>query len=122
MHEHYEDCPWREQCLYGMDSRNQMLCGYYAFEGTEYQRHNLILLANSLRSDGLIEICAPCNNPYPIPMFSLCFIIAVAEYIEHTQDKSILDLIGQKVEKILKKFISKIDSKKGLISGFAKPA
>ncbi len=27
MHEHYEDCPWREQALYTMDSRNQMLCG-----------------------------------------------------------------------------------------------
>ena len=25
MHEHYEDCPWREQALYTMDSRNQML-------------------------------------------------------------------------------------------------
>ena len=31
MHEHYEDCPWREQALYALDSRNQMLCGYYAF-------------------------------------------------------------------------------------------
>ena len=31
MHEHYEDCPWREQALYCMDSRNQMLCGSYAF-------------------------------------------------------------------------------------------
>ena len=29
MMEHYVDCPWREQCLYVFDSRNQMLCGYY---------------------------------------------------------------------------------------------
>ena len=27
LHEHYEDCPWREQSFYTMDSRNQMLCG-----------------------------------------------------------------------------------------------
>lgn len=27
LHEHYEDCPWREQCFYAMNSRNQMLCG-----------------------------------------------------------------------------------------------
>ena len=32
MMEHYVDTPWREQCLYAFDARNQMLCGYYAFE------------------------------------------------------------------------------------------
>ena len=31
MHEHYEDTPWREQAFYVADSRNQALCGYYAF-------------------------------------------------------------------------------------------
>lgn len=31
MHEHYEDCPWREQALYAFDSYLQMLCGYYLF-------------------------------------------------------------------------------------------
>ena len=33
MMEHYVDTPWREQCLYVYDSRNQALCGYKAFEG-----------------------------------------------------------------------------------------
>ncbi|MDO5329442.1 MAG: family 78 glycoside hydrolase catalytic domain [Coriobacteriia bacterium] len=103
MHEHYEDCPWREQCLYGMDSRNQMLCGYYAFEGHEYQRHNLILLAQSLREDNMIEICAPCNNNYPIPMFSYAFIIGAAEYIKYTKDKSILDHIKPAIDAIFTK-------------------
>ena len=36
MHEHYEDCPWREQALYSLDSRNQMLCGYYAFKKVNF--------------------------------------------------------------------------------------
>ena len=30
-HDHYEDCPWREQALYAMDGRVQMLCGYLVF-------------------------------------------------------------------------------------------
>ena len=38
MHEHYEDCPWREQALYGMDGRIQMLCGYYAFDELEFPK------------------------------------------------------------------------------------
>ena len=38
MHEHYEDCPWREQAMYAMDSRNQLLCGYYAFGEYEFPR------------------------------------------------------------------------------------
>ena len=33
LHEHYEDCPWREQSLYAMDSRNRMLFGYETFQG-----------------------------------------------------------------------------------------
>jgi len=36
MMEHYVDCPWREQCLYAFDSRNQMLSGYSAFENGNF--------------------------------------------------------------------------------------
>ena len=61
MMEHYVDCPWREQCLYAFDSRNQMLCGYYAFEGgnREYARSNLLLMSKDRRDDGLLSICYP---------------------------------------------------------------
>ena len=50
MHEHYEDCPWREQALYTMDSRNQMLCGYTAFYGHSFQKENLLMIARGLLS------------------------------------------------------------------------
>jgi len=56
MHEHYEDCPWREQALYAMDSRIQILCGYYAFREYEMARASLRLLMHSLRPDGLVPL------------------------------------------------------------------
>lgn len=87
MHEHYEDCPWREQALYAMDSRNQMLFGYDAFGETVFPRENLRLLALGLREDGLLELCAPARVPVNIPSFSLVWITALEEYCRHTGDR-----------------------------------
>ena len=89
MHEHYEDCPWREQALYVLDSRNQMLCGYTAFEETEFQRANLVFISKGLRSDGMLELTYPAINTPAIPFFSAMYPVAVCEYIEHTGDTSI---------------------------------
>ena len=85
MMEHYVDTPWREQCLYAFDSRNQMLCGYYAFENgnAEYARANLLLMSKDKRDDGLLAITYPCGMDLTIPSFSLYYFIAVKEYIEH---------------------------------------
>lgn len=88
MHEHYEDCPWREQALYAFDSRNQMLAGYYAFGEFDYARENLRLLAMSQREDGLLELCAPARIPITIPGFSMAFIIALEEYCRYSGDLS----------------------------------
>ena len=60
-HEHYEDTPWREQGLYAMDSRNQMMFCYYAFGETLLTRESLRLLALGQKSYGLLELCAPCD-------------------------------------------------------------
>ncbi len=120
MHEHYEDCPWREQALYTMDSRNQMLCGYYAFDGYEYQRANLILISKGLRKDGLLSICFPSGTDVPIPSFSLAYIIQVSEYLDYTKDFSILEEIGDTVKTIMATFTDKIDGN-GLICSFPYP-
>lgn len=87
LHAHYEDCPWREQALYGMDSRNQMLCGYYAFGEYEMPRASLRLLALGQRDDGLLELCAPARCSITIPSFSLDFILALDEYLMFSGDK-----------------------------------
>ena len=78
MHEHYEDCPWREQALYTMDSRNQMLCGYDVWHETAFCKASLRLIAHSLREDGLLELCSPARVPITIPSFSA--ICAPASY------------------------------------------
>jgi hypothetical protein len=61
MMERYVDCPWREQCLYAFDSRNQMFFGYYAYENgnAEYAKSNLLLISKDQRADGLLSICFP---------------------------------------------------------------
>lgn len=120
MHEHYEDCPWREQALYTMDSRNQMLCGYYAFKGYEYQRHNLKLIANGIQKTGLLSICFPCGTDAPIPSFSLHLFQQVYEYIVHTGDKTILDEVTTTLDTILNTFISRLDNN-NLVPYFQKP-
>ncbi len=86
MHEHYEDCPWREQALYGFDSRNQMLAGYYAFGAFDLPRESIRLLALSQRSDGLLELCAPARVPVNIPSFSLIFPVCLEEYCRYSGD------------------------------------
>ena len=86
MHDHYEDCPWREQALYAFDSRNQMLSGYYAFGEFEQPRESLRTMALSLRADGLLELCSPARVEVDIPSFSLVFVTAVEEYCRYSGD------------------------------------
>ena len=120
MHEHYEDCPWREQALYVLDGRNQMLCGYYAFEDTSFQRANLVFMAKGLREDGLLELTYPAINTPAIPFFSVMYPVAVYEYVEHTGDKTILDLVMPTALKIMSFFKAKI-AKNGLIGTLPPP-
>ena len=108
MHEHYEDCPWREQALYALDSRNQMLFGYHAFLETEYPRSNLLLINQGLRPDGLLTICFPAGKDAPIPFFSLAFILEVCEYAKNTGDLSILEDTKETVKTIINTFESRI--------------
>ena len=120
MMEHYVDCPWREQCLYAFDSRNQMLSGYYAFEGGNfnYAKSNLLLMGQDRRDDGILSICYPSGIDLTIPSFSLYYIIAIKEYIKHSGDTEILNIVGDKLKEILNTFLK--NEKNGLICSFEK--
>lgn len=120
MHEHYEDCPWREQALYAMDSRNQMLCGYYVFEGTTFAQASLRLLAMGQREDGLLDLLAPARDSITIPAFSLSFVIAVWENLLYGgQPEFAWDMLPT-VQKILAVF-DKQQEENGLLSRLTAP-
>lgn len=117
MHEHYEDCPWREQALYAMDSRNQMLCGYYAFGEYRFPRSNLELISKDHREDGLLSICYPIKLDLVIPSFSLHYITACREYLEHSKDTAFIAGIYPKLQSIICAFTDRIEN--GLFQPFA---
>lgn len=118
MMEHYVDCPWREQCLYAFDSRNQMLAGYLAFEdkNASYARSNLLLISKDKREDGILSICYPSGIDLTIPSFSLYYIIALGEYLEHTGDESLILEVDFKIKEIISAMLR--NEKNGLLSSF----
>ena len=118
MHEHYEDCPWREQALYTMDSRNQMLFGYYAFSEYRFPRASLNLISKGLRdSDGLLSICFPTDNPLTIPSFSLMYFVEMREYIDYSGDTTLAEECFPVLQKLMSAFLDRIDES-GLCPNF----
>lgn len=119
MHEHYEDCPNREQALYTLDSRNQMLCGYYAFGETEFPRASLRLIAEGLTDEGLLTLCYPSDMDLLIPCYSCAYIIQTAEYIEHSGDATIAAECFDVLSKLITSFANRMDEKaSGLVPNF----
>lgn len=118
MMEHYVDTPWREQCLYVYDSRNQALCGYKAFDGgnAEYVRSNLKLISQDRREDRLLAICYPCGMDLTIPSFSLYYFIQVNEYLKNTGDITLAEKVYDKLISVLNVFIN--NRKDGLVLKF----
>lgn len=120
MNYHYEDCPWREQALYVLDSRNQMLCGYYAFKERDFQRANLVFISKGARSDGFLELTYPAVETPAIPFFSIMYPVAVYEYVLHTGDKTIISEVMPAMKKIMDNFTQRI-GENGLIENLPKP-
>ncbi len=110
MFEHYEDCPWREQALYTLDSRNQMLFGYAAFGEYTFARSSLWLIGNDdRREDGLLHICAPSREDLVIPFFSLIYPIEMCEYADASGDTSLIRCFYGRMRKILSAFLSRTE-------------
>lgn len=111
VHEHYEDCPWREQSMYIMDSRNQMLCGYYAFDNPECARSAIRLFLHGQKENGLFELCFPARVPITIPSFALTLPSVVLEYSQYARSSDAAEESFGALEKMLAYFLPKLDGR-----------
>lgn len=106
MHEHYEDCPWREQALYANDSRNQMLCGYYTFGNYDFARTSLELLGHSCAPDGYLELCAPMKYELTIPGFTFTWFLGMNDYLMYSGDREFIRLQMPRMKGMIQAFLS----------------
>jgi alpha-L-rhamnosidase len=115
MHDHYEDCPWREQGLYSYDSRNQMIFGYYAWGNYRFAETSLNLLGNGFSSDGHLNLCAPTHRSVIIPVFSYVWFSALYEnYLYSGQDR-LLRKFATQMKVMVDQALTLRDSGTGLI-------
>ncbi len=101
MHEHYEDCPQREQALYGFDSRNEMLMSYYSFGETKMPRACLDLLSQHSWECGLLTHIAPGSYWRTIPSFSMGWVTALKEYALFSGDMEFVEKNLSKAKGVL---------------------
>jgi len=117
MHEHYEDCPWREQGMYAMDSRNQALAGFYAFGEYDYPKACWQLFEPGLREDGMFPLTVPSRNPKTIPSFNLAWVIACCELVLYGGAE--YDVFQKTVERVLDAFSERLED--GCLSSLEGP-
>ncbi len=101
MHEHYEDCPWREQALYGMDARNQAISGYYCFGEYDFPAASFALLGKSIKDDGYLEMCAPAKIAITIPSFSMAWVMECGDHYLFSGDRDVAKEAFPSVAKIM---------------------
>lgn len=116
MHDHYEDCPWREQAMYILDSRNQMLCGYFAFGEFSFARASLELICNDPCVGGYKSICFPTDFALKIPSFSLHWFTQMREYLQYSGDTTLAEKYYDKLQALLDLFAAREED--GLLPNF----
>lgn len=118
MHDHYEDCPWREQGLYTMDSRNQMLCTYAIYKDADFAKASLRLIGLSVRDDGMVELCAPARVARTIPSFTAAYLMQLCDYLEYTEDIDFIKEMLPYAERIAEAFRQRIDPEFGVLPSY----
>ena len=117
-HDHFEDCPWREQSFYTLDSRLQMLAYYQVFDNQEAILSAIELILNDWRKDGQLNICFPTDASLVIPSYSLYLFDIIWENYLYTRNLELLKKGNDKLENILKSFETNMEN--GLVNRFYK--
>ena len=106
MHEHYEDCPWREQSLYAYDSRSQILYGYYIWGNYTFAGENLDLLGYAFDKERYLELTAPGKCSKTIPIFTMAWISAVYEHFLYSGSLDLFKKWKRQINQILDRALS----------------
>ena len=111
MHDHFEDCPWREQTLYCGDLAVSALLAYYAFGDYALARHSIAALARIQTDEGIIPSCGPVLAPGDpvrrfIPEYPALWLMALEAYWHHSGDMSIVEELWPNVKRLLAWYLS----------------
>lgn len=109
MHEHYEDCPWREQGLYAYDSRNQILYGYYVWGNYDFAASSIDLLGKSYDGERYLALTAPGEHTLTIPVFTLVWISEIYEHWLYSGSPLLFERWGTQVDRILDRALAEKD-------------
>lgn len=107
MHEHYEDCPWREQGLYAYDSRNQILYGYYLWGNYGFAGASLDLLGKSFDGERYLALTSPGKHDFlTIPVFTLVWITELYEHYLYSGSLKLAEKYLDQVDRIVDRALS----------------
>ncbi len=106
-HDTYEDCPYYEQLMYACDTRLEILFTYAATDDVELPRQAIRLFASSLQSNGLTQSRFPSREEQIIPVFALCFVLMLEDYVEQTGDLDFVRPYVPVAERIVETFLGK---------------
>ena len=115
MHNHYEDCPWREQGLYAYDSRNQALYGYNVWGNYDYVRASFNLMSARNADTGWLNLCSPTDIPITIPVFSFAWLGALADYKMYSGMDDLHQDNHEKIDRMFAVYMKLFDEASGLL-------
>ncbi|MBU0478658.1 glycoside hydrolase family 78 protein [bacterium] len=106
MQDHYEDCPWREQALYGGDMRSQALFAQYAFGETKLTIKSIRQLARIQDKDGFIPSKGPTSisSGGVIPGYCTYWLVTLVDYYRYTRDIKIIKELYSNISRLMEWF------------------